>query len=137
MNSEVRRGQMKRKTFSLLIAFVFILSLPSLIYSKSQSHYEYVNSPKTKIYFGHISFDNVKYDGKDPVVIREGRTSPEIAVLNLPLAPGDTIRTSEARRCEIQLDTGTIIRLDLNAEIKIETILAQSLSSKMRSLTSS
>jgi hypothetical protein len=130
MNSEIRRGQMKRKTFSLLIAFVFILSLPSLIYSESQSHYEYVNSPKTKIYFGHISFDNVKYDGKDPVVIREGRTSPEIAVLNFPLAPGDTIRSSEARRCEIQLDTGTIIRLDLNTELKIETILAQSLSSK-------
>ncbi len=121
---------MKRKTFSLLIAFVFILSLPSLIYSESQSHYEYVNSPKTKIYFGHISFDNVKYDGKDPVVIREGRALPEIAVLNFPLAPGDTIRSSEARRCEIQLDTGTIIRLDLNTELKIETILAQSLSSK-------
>jgi hypothetical protein len=130
MNSEIRRGQMERKIFSLLVAFVFILSLPSLIHAKSQSHYEYVKSPESKIYFGHISFDNVKYDGKDPVVLREGETSPEIAVLNLPLAPGDTIRSTETRRCEIQLDTGTIIRLGLNTELKIETILAQSLSSK-------
>jgi len=130
MKCEIRRGQMRKKTFSLLVAFVFILSFPSLIHSKSQSHYEYVKSPESKIYFGHISFDNVKYDGKDPFVIREGKTSPEIAVLNLPLAPGDTIRSTDVRRCEIQLDTGTIIRLDLNTELKIETILAQSLSSK-------
>ncbi|UCC39187.1 MAG: FecR domain-containing protein [Candidatus Aminicenantes bacterium] len=121
---------MKRTITSILGAFVFILLLSSLVYSKSKSQYEYVNSPKSKIYFGHISFDNVKYDGKDPIVIREGRTSSEIAVLNLPLAPGDTIRSTDIRRCEIQLDTGTIIRLGLNTELKIETILAQSLSSK-------
>lgn len=130
MNSEIRRGQMRRKKISLLIGFVFILSLPSLNYSNSQSQYKYVKTPESKIYFGHISFDNVKYDGNDPVVLREGKSSPEIAVLNLPLAPGDTIRSTDIRRCEIQFDTGTIVRLDLNTELKIETILAQSLSSK-------
>jgi hypothetical protein len=52
-----------------------------------------------------------------------------VADLNLPIAPGDTIRTTE-RRCEIQFDTGTVIRLDRNTELKVETILAQCLSSK-------
>jgi hypothetical protein len=52
-----------------------------------------------------------------------------VAVLNLPIGPGDTIRTSADRRCEIQFDSGTIIRLDVATELRIETILAQSLSS--------
>ncbi|MCJ7611069.1 MAG: FecR family protein, partial [Candidatus Aminicenantes bacterium] len=37
--------------------------------------------------------------------------------------------TSSGRRCEIQFDTGTILRLDLDTELKVETILAQTLTS--------
>jgi hypothetical protein len=62
------------------------------------------------------------------VVFREGRLTPEIAILNLPLGPGDAIQTTAERRTEIQFDNGTIVRLDLNSRLKIETLLAQSLS---------
>lgn len=89
--------------------------------------YKVLNGPDN-FYFGHISYTEVKSDGKDPVVIREGQAAAEVAVLNLPVGPGDTIRTTADRRCEIQFDTGTIIRLDVDTELKIETILAQSLS---------
>lgn len=95
----------------------------------AESHYRYINDPKTDVYFGHISYTEAQLDGKDPIVLREGKTVPEVAVLNLPIAPGDTVITPGDRRCEIQFDTGTIIRLDTNTEVKIETILAQSLTS--------
>lgn len=112
--------------FILVISFVSFLFFPSLLIS----HYNYIPDPNSDVYFGHISYTEVKYDGKDPQVLREGRKVAEIAVLNMPLVPGDTILTTESRRCEIQFDTGTIIRLDLETELKIETVLAQSLSSR-------
>jgi len=84
------------------------------------------------VYYGHISFTEVKHDGKDPVVIREGEANEEVAVLNLPLTAGDTILTPYGRRCEIQFDTGTILRLDENTELTLETLLADSLSSKQK-----
>jgi len=119
---------MKRNKLLALGAFIFLLLLPP--FAPSESHYQYVNSQKTDFYFAHISYAEVKNDGKDPMVIREGQEKPEIAVLNLPLLPGDTIRTPEGRRCEIQFDTGTIIRLDFATELKIETIMATSLSTR-------
>ena len=121
---------MRTKKLVSLGAFILILFLPCFTYSKS--NYKYVNSPNTDIYFGHISYTEVKHDGKDPVVLRVGERGAEVAVLNFPLTPGDTIRTTENRRCEIQFDTGTIIRLDVATELKIETILAQSLSSSKK-----
>ena len=120
---------MQRKKISILVILVFLL-FPFLLLAGK--HYEYVESPKEDIYFGHISWTDVKFDGKDPLVLRDGERSPETAVLNFPLTAGDTIRTTESRRCEIQFDTGTIIRLDYNTELKIETILAQSLSSRKK-----
>jgi len=103
----------------------------SLLFSAgawADSHYQYIYWD-TEIYFGHVIYPEARHDGKDAVVLREGQARPEVADLNLPIAPGDFIQTTE-RRCEIQFDTGTIIRLDRNTELKIETILAQSLSSK-------
>jgi len=117
---------MREKKYIAIGVFILILFLPLFVHSKS--HYRYIKSPKTDFYFGYISYTEVKNDGKDPVVMREGEKQPEVAVLNFPLAPGDTILTSESRRCEIQFDTGTIIRLDVATELKIETILAKSLS---------
>ncbi len=119
---------LKRTSFIVLLA-VFSL-LPALLLANS--NYDYVYSPKTEIYFGHISYSEVMNDGQDPVVLREGKKIPEVAVLNLPLTTGDVIITPAKRRCEIQFDTGTIIRLDHNTELKIETILAQSLSSRKK-----
>ncbi len=118
---------MKPKKLVSFAVFVLILLLPCFAFSKS--HYKYIHSPEKDIYFGHISYTEVKHDGKDPVVLRAGVRQAEVAVLNFPLAPGDIIRTAESRRCEIQFDTGTIVRLDAATELKIETILAQSLSS--------
>lgn len=97
--------------------------------SWADSNYEYIYSWNTDVYFGHVIFPEAKHDGEDAIVFREGQTSPEVADLNLPISPGDTIKTF-GRRCEIQFDTGTIIRLDRDTELKVETILAQSLSSR-------
>jgi uncharacterized membrane protein YgcG len=107
-----------------------ILCLPLFIFAEDlpESAIESVEN----VYYGHISFTEVKHDGKDPVVIREGKPSEEVAVLNLPLTAGDTILTSDVRRCEIQFDTGTILRLDVNTELRLETLLADSLSSKQK-----
>ena len=109
-------------TLSVLCLFLFVGV-------RGDSQYKYINSWDSDIYFGHVIYPEAKHDGKDAVVLREGKSTPEVADLNLPIAPGDKIMTSE-RRCEIQFDTGTIIRLDRNTELKIQTILARSLSSK-------
>jgi len=97
----------------------------------ADSQYRYIHSWDVDVYFGHVIYPEAKHDGKDALVFREGREKPEIADINLPIASGDTIKTSD-RRCEIQFDTGTIIRLDRDTELKIETILAQSLSSSKK-----
>ena len=121
---------MKPKKLVSLGVFVLILFIPCFVYSKSD--YKYVHSPETDIYFGHISYTEVKHDGEDPVVLRVGVREAEVAILNFPLVPGDIVRTTESGRCEIQFDTGTIIRLDVATELKIETVLAQSLSSSKK-----
>jgi hypothetical protein len=90
------------------------------------SNYRVINGPRD-FYFGHISYIEPA-PGGDPVVLRAGRAEPEPAVLNLPIGPGDTVRTSAERRCEIQFDTGTIVRLDAGTEVRVQTILARSLS---------
>jgi hypothetical protein len=118
---------MRQKGLSIFILWAFALLLAPAILAD----YQVVNGP-AHFYFGHISYSEVKNDGKDAEVLREGKLAPELAVVNLPLGPGDTIRTSDVRRCELQFDNGTIIRLDYDSELKIETILAQSLSSLKR-----
>lgn len=105
------------------------LCLLASIGLQGDTQYRYIHSWDTDVYFGHVIYPEAKHDGKDAVVFREGSRRAEVADLNLPLSPGDTIKTGE-RRCEIQFDTGTIIRLDRDSEMKIETILARSLSSK-------
>ena len=80
------------------------------------------------LYFGHISFIEAKSDGIGPTIQREGSVLTEPAILNTPIGPGDIIRTTDVRRCEIQFDTGTIVRMDTGTELKVETILAGSLS---------
>ena len=121
---------MSLKKLVSLGAFLIILIAP--VFTHAKSNYKYVHNPGTDIYFGHISYAEIKHDGKDPIVIRVGGNQVEVALVNLPITVGDTIRTSETRRCEIQFDTGTIIRLDYATELKIETILARSLSARKK-----
>ncbi len=117
---------MKQKGFLLAAGFALFSAV-----SAPASQYRLANGQKD-FYYGHISFAEIKNDGQDPVVFREGRLTPEIAILNLPLGPGDVIQTSAERRTEVQFDNGTILRLDLNSRLKIETILAQSLSTRKK-----
>ena len=91
-------------------------------------NYRYVHRPETDTYFGHISWCQLQNDADDPRVLRaEG---PERATLNLPLQPGDTLQTTAGRRCEAQFDTGTLLRLDEQTFVRIETILAPALTSR-------
>lgn len=117
---------MKQKAIGVIAFIVLVIGLFSV--QPALAKYEIANGPKD-FYFGHVSYVEIKNDGKDPVVYREGQTLPEVALLNLPLGPGDIIQTSDSSRCEIQFDNGTILRLDFATELKIETILAQSLTS--------
>ncbi len=116
-----------KRTLVLCLTVLGLINLPIL--ASSQETYVYAPEPGKQIYFGHISFSEISEDAYDAVVFRKGENTPEKAVLNFPLGPGDIIQTSTRRRCEIQFDTGTIIRLDLETRLRIETILAQSLSS--------
>jgi hypothetical protein len=115
------------KYLGLCLAAVFVFLLPQFLHSDSQ--YKYTLAPDIDFYFAHISYTEVRKDGNDPLVFREGSLKPELAVLNLPLGPGDTIQTTDKRQCEIQFDTGTLVRMDTNTSLKIETVLAESLSS--------
>jgi hypothetical protein len=117
---------MLKKAFRLAL-ILSILGLGPLS-AATRSHYKMLYGPKD-FYYGHISLVDIRNDGLDPVVLRSGAPAPEPASLNLPIGPGDTIRTSSGRRVEIQFDNATIIRLDKNSELLIETILAPSLSS--------
>lgn len=127
---DTRGVKMKKSTINFFCLIVFVLS--GVYELNAESHYNYIYTPKSDVYFGHISYLEVKEEGKETVVFREGKTAPEVAVLNFPIVPGDTVKTTESSRCEIQFDTGTIVRLDTNTEIKFETILAQSLSSQYK-----
>ncbi len=113
---------MKQKGFLLGLWIVFLTGV-----FVSASNYKLINGQKD-FYYGHISYDGIRNDGQDALVFREGRLTPEIAILNLPLGPGDVIQTAGERRSEVQFDNGTILRLDLNSRLKIETLLAPSLS---------
>jgi len=117
---------MKNGGFRKVVLGLIFLAASSGLWAAD--HYKVLNGPKN-FYFGHISYIESTPEGKDPVVLREGQSVPEKAVLNLPVGPGDTVRTSADRRCEIQFDTGTVVRLDFGTVVRVETILARSLSS--------
>ncbi|MCJ7643273.1 MAG: FecR domain-containing protein, partial [Candidatus Aminicenantes bacterium] len=115
---------MKLKSLGILSLWGIFVIAVSL---SASDNYKIVDGPRD-FYYGHISFTETGPEGDGPVILREGRTAPEPAVLNAPLGPGDIIRTTDVRRCEVQFDTGTIVRLDVSTELKIETICARSLS---------
>jgi len=94
---------------------------------RAADHYKVVNGT-ADFYYGHISYVEPGPEGAVPTVVREGRAEAEAAVVNLPIGPGDTVRTTAGRRVEIQFDTGTIVRLDFATALAVETVLARSLS---------
>lgn len=90
-------------------------------------HYTLVSGERN-FYYGYISYIPEEPGARVPEVIRVGLTGPEPVRLNFPLGPGDVIVTYD-KPCEIQFDSGTIVRLGTDTRLKIETIMAQSLSS--------
>jgi hypothetical protein len=82
---------MKQKGIRVLALIVSVTGLFSV--HPALANYKMVNGPKD-FYFGHISYVEIKNDGKDPVVYREGQARPESALLNLPLGPPEGARSS-------------------------------------------
>lgn len=80
--------------------------------------------------YGHITLcdDHV-------LVKRAAMSEAENGRLNLPLVAGDTITTPAEGRCEVQFDNGTILRLDKNTTLRIETVLTPSLTSSWKITT--
>jgi hypothetical protein len=114
-----------RDLMKTLFSFALAVSAAATVFAGSR--YQYVHAPDADLYFGHVSYCESELAGPHPVVLRNG-ARPEPATVNLPLAPGDVVRTTAERRCEIQFDTGTLVRLDGDTELGIETILAPTLS---------
>jgi hypothetical protein len=102
--------------FTVLLG-VFIISQGDLFPAND-------TDPTERLVYGHISLlEGAKGEVK---VIRQDQGQDE-AVINLPIAPGDTLVTGGKGRCELQFDNGTIIRLDKNTRLKVTTVLAKSL----------
>jgi hypothetical protein len=106
---------------------VFLLAVGAATPALAGPNYRYVHRPDTDTYFGHVSWCQLQNDADDPRVLRS--EGPQRATVNLPLAPGDTLQTTAGRRCEAQFDTGTLLRLEEQTALRIETILAPSLTS--------
>ncbi len=81
---------------------------------------ETVRAEENPIY-GHISY----VDG-EALIIKHGEKSLQ-AMVNMPLVPGDIIQTNEKGRCEILFDNGTLIRMDKNSELQLDTVMSDSL----------
>ena len=52
--------------------------------------------------------------------------------INYPLVTGDVILTGKTGRCEIQLSNGTLLRLDKNSDIKLISLLTDSVTSNKK-----
>ncbi len=79
--------------------------------------------------YGHLSY----LEG-EATVTRLNKEQHK-GILNLPIAPGDIIQTGAKGKCELQFDNGTLLRLDGNTSLKVETILASIITSNKMKLT--
>lgn len=83
---------------------------------------------------GEESYGHLSYLEGDVTVIRlDGRE--DRGVVNLPVVPGDVIKTGAEGRCEIQFDNGTVTRLDKKGSLLVKTILAPSLTTSWKVTT--
>ncbi len=99
----------KRNCILSSLALIFLLAVP-------------LAAAEGSIY-GHISF----IDNGAMVLRADGAESQ--GVVNMPLAPGDTVITPAGGRCELQFDNGTVVRLDKDSRLRLATVLAPSLTS--------
>jgi hypothetical protein len=115
----------KINIFMAIAGLVLLVALQSA--QAGTKHYTLVSGEKD-FYYGFISYLPEEPGVKSPEIFRSGLAVPETATLNFPLAPGDVVVTYD-KPCEIQFDSGTIVRLGTDTKLKIETIMAQTLSS--------
>lgn len=116
------------KKLNIFMAIAGLLLLVALQPAQAGTkHYTLISGEKD-FYYGFISYLPEEPGVKAPEIFRSGLSLPETAQLNFPLVPGDVVVTYD-KPCEIQFDSGTIVRLGTNSQLKIETIMAQTLSS--------
>ncbi len=117
----------KRKGY-FLFSFVSLLLIAATL-GAAQKPYQVIGW-EDDFYFGHITYLEAIESGHPPLITRESGEKEEV-FLNFPIMPGDTILSRDGR-VELQFDNGTIVRLDRNTELRVETILAPSLSSSKK-----
>lgn len=109
-------------------ALVLALVLTGVPSAWPAAQYRVIDRPADALYYGRVSTCDSGPDAVGARVERDDSWS-EPARINLPLAPGDRLFTPAAERCEAEFDTGTVVRLDGGTAIRIETVLAPSLTS--------
>jgi len=120
---------MKGIKYGLVLGFALFCLLYGGL-SAGQKNYKVIGRDDD-FYFGHITYIEPVESGEVPVVTREGAMKAEEVTINFPLMPGDIIHSRDGR-LELQFDNGTIVRLDRKTELRLETILAPSLSSRKK-----
>lgn len=118
-----------RKVKYFLIILLILPSLSLDLFSAQKSYR--VVGYEGDIYFGHVTYLDPDDRGEPPVIKHwESEELTEVS-LNFPLMPGDTVLSRDGR-LELQLDNGTIIRLDRHSELFLQTVLAPTLSSNKK-----
>lgn len=116
------------KKIRILYLLIFLVPVIALTGLADGRHYT-LSSGEKDFYFGHISYIPEEIGTKNPEIIRNGSSTPEELQLNMPVVPGDVIITHD-RPCEVQFDSGTIVRLDAESRLRVEIVMAQTLSSE-------
>jgi hypothetical protein len=115
---------MRRSVLALLLA------LGTGIPATAARHYQVLDRPLDSLYFGRVAHCDLPAGGLGPRILR--KAGEEVATVNMPLGPGDTLVTAPDTRCEVEFDTGTRVLLDGSTTVRLETILAPSLSSSRK-----
>ena len=92
--------------------FAALCSMPAVLLARAD------------VYYGHVSYIA---SGAPSVGRANGKTLQ--ATLNFPIGPGDSIETGSGELLEITFDTGTVLFIDADTTLRIDTINATGISS--------
>jgi len=107
-----------RSAFATLGLTTTLLLAPGHVRAQAQDPDAYGDDYQTG------NFGRVRYQENDPTILRanEDAKDDNVATVNTPIFPGDTIRTGPAGRAEIQLAGGTLVRVDRDSEITFQSL---------------